>query len=206
VGNPTSLAEAVRETLARLSGGEELRGVLAQVCDVISSASGCESVGIRWRAGEEYPYYVTRGFGRDFVVIEGPLCARDSAGLLVRLRDGTPQLACMCGAVIQGRVDRELPYITPAGSFWTNCTSDLLRDSPPSGDGIYTRNYCNVVGYESVALIPLRAEGRTLGIVQLNSRTPGKFTEEKLAQYERAAEAIAAAVYPHLKDDAAEAP
>ena len=206
MGDLTSFAEAVRETLGRLSEGEDLRAVLAQVCDVVSSASGCESVGIRWRAGEEYPYYVTRGFGRDFVVIEGPLCARDSAGLLMRLRDGAPQLACMCGAVIQGRVDRELPYITPRGSFWTNGTSDLLHNSPPSNDGFYTRNYCNAVGYESVALIPLRAEGRTLGILQLNSRTPGKFTEEKLTHYEQAADEIAAAVFPHLKEDAAGAP
>lgn len=206
MGDPKNCVEAVREELGQLPEGEDLRDALTRVCDLISSASGCESVGIRWHAGEEYPYYVTRGFGRDFLVIEGPLCARDAAGLLVRLRDGTPQLACMCGAVIQGRVDRELPYISPRGSFWTNGTSDLLQTSPPTGDGFYSRNYCNAVGYESVALIPLRAQGQTLGILQLNSRTPGRFTEAELSQYEEAAEEIAAALVLRLKDDAAAAP
>jgi hypothetical protein len=67
------LRSRVRETLAGLSEGGEARETLEQVLDVVREASGCESVGIRWRAGEDYPYFVTRGFGRDFVVREGPV-------------------------------------------------------------------------------------------------------------------------------------
>ena len=188
------LRSRVRETLAGLSEGGEARETLEQVLDVVSEASGCESVGIRWKAGEDYPYFVTRGFGRDFVVREGPLCGRSAAGLILRHPDGSAQLACMCGAVAQGRTDPHLRIFTEGGSFWTNGTTELLRDSPPSADmGIRTRNYCNEVGYESVALIPLKGSEEILGLLQLNSQTPGRFTVEKIEEYEAVAREIATA-------------
>jgi len=187
------LITRVRQVLGRLQEGSDTQETLQALLVVLSEVSGCESVGIRWRADEDYPYYVTRGFGIDFVVREGPLCARDSAGLILRFRDGTTQLACVCGAVIQGRTDPSLPYFTKAGSFWTNGTTALLRDSPPSAAGIETRNYCNEVGYESVALVPLRAKGETYGLLQLNSRMPGRFTREQMAWYEQVAAEIALA-------------
>jgi hypothetical protein len=189
------LSVRVEELLAQLEAGGEIRCVLEAAIDAISEASGCESVGIRWKAGEDYPYYVTRGFGRDFVIREGPLCERDAAGLILRHPDGTPQLACMCGAVAQGRTDARLPIFTPGGSFWTNGTTQLLREAPPADTaGVRSRNYCNEVGYESVALIPLRAGEQTYGLLQLNSRTPGRFTEERISRYEDVARKIAEAV------------
>ena len=183
--------ERAERLLERLGEGAEPEEVLTEVLEAVSEASGCESVGIRWRAGEDYPYYLTRGFGREFVVREGPLCDRDSAGMILRHPDGTPQLACMCGAVVQGRVDPNWPFITHGGSFWTNGTSELLRETPPQATvGIRTRNYCNDVGYESVALIPLRAGGEIWGVLQLNSRTPGRFTVEQIERYEKLGERI----------------
>lgn len=189
-----ALSARVEELLAQLDGDADTRAVLERVIDEISAASGCESVGIRWKAGDDYPYYVTRGFGRDFIIREGPLCERNAAGLILRHPDGTPQLACMCGAVVQGRTDPRLPIFTPGGSFWTNGTTQLLREAPPAKTmGTRTRNYCNEVGYESVALIPLRLGDRACGLLQLNSRTPGRFTEQQISEYERLAQRIAEA-------------
>lgn len=196
--NEESLTARVREVLSALAEGADLKETLDKAFEVISDATGCESVGIRWRAGEDYPYLLTRGFGRDFVVREGPLCDRDSAGMILRHSDGTAQLACMCGAIIRGRTDPAQPFFTERGSFWTNGTTALLRESPP-GDaiGMKTRNYCNEVGYESVALIPLRAGDDTFGLLQLNSRTPGRFTRERIEEYERLANVIAEALAKH---------
>jgi len=172
------LRRRVRETLAGLSEGGGARETLQQVLDLVSEASGCD--------------FVTRGFGRDFVVREGPLCERSAAGLILRHPNGAAQLACMCGAVVQGRTNPGLPIFTPGGSFWTNGTTELLREAPPGESvGIRPRNYCNEVGYESVALIPLRASEGILGLLQLNSRTPGRFTAEKMEEYEAVAREIA---------------
>jgi hypothetical protein len=186
------LAERIREVLSPLSRGADLAETLDEAFALTPDVSGCESVGIRWKAGEDYPYLLTRGSGRDFVAVNGPLCTRDAAGLVLRRPDGRPQLACMCGAVIEGRTDASAPFFTEGGSFWTNGTTGLLRDAPPSSSvGIQSRNYCNAAGYESVALIPLRAGDECYGLLQLNSRTPDRFTKERVAEYERVAETIA---------------
>jgi len=219
MGEISSLLERLQTALGKLRAGDDPLPCLDEALAAISEDSGCESVGIRWRAGEDYPYYATRGFGREFVIVEGPLCVRDSAGLTLRHPDGTPQLACLCGAVILGRTDPALPWFTGTGSFWTNTTGQLVVDeafsplgsaraggrlgeagpehrrrveTPPSTANI--RNYCNAQGYESVALIPLRAGGETLGLLQLNSRRPGRFTGEQIARYEVVAREIAAAL------------
>lgn len=189
------LAERVDELLGRVQRESDAQPILEQIIGLIAEASECESVGIRWKAGEDYPYFVTRGFGRDFVVREGPLCERDAAGLILRHSDGSAQLACMCGAVVGGTVNPKLPIFTAGGSFWTNGTTEM-RQRGQAGEplGVNVRYYCNEVGYESVALIPLRAGDRTMGLLQLNSRTPGCFTAQLIEDYETMARRIGEAV------------
>ena len=190
-----SLASRLQHLLSRLQAGANLQLLLSEMVDVVSEHTRCESVGIRWKASDDYPYLVTRGFGRDFVVREGPLCSRDAAGIILRHPDGTPRLACMCGAVVQGRTDRALPFFTEGGSFYTNGTTELLATAPPSAlSDIPTRNYCNHAGYESVALVPLRVGDEVCGLLQLNSRTPGRFTPQSIAMYEKLARDIATAL------------
>lgn len=48
-----------------------------------------------------------------------------------------------------------------------------------------TRNRCNSVGYESVALIPLRSANETFGLIQLNDHREGRFTPELMGMYRR---------------------
>jgi hypothetical protein len=195
LGGCEQLREQVRAILSGVASRTDPHAALAEALDAISQASGCESVGIRWKAGEDYPYHVTRGFGRDFVVIEGPLCERDTAGLVLRYPDGTPQYACLCGAVVTGRADPRLPFFTEGGSFWTTGTTVLLKATPAEAvKALKMRNYCNAVGYESVALIPMRARGTIWGLLQLNSREPGRFTKKQIEAYEVVASEIAEAV------------
>jgi len=88
MGSYEQLASRVRGLLARIGEGADVHETLEEVLAAVGEASGCESVGIRWKAGEDYPYLLTRGFGREFVVVEGPLCVRDAAGLILRHRRG----------------------------------------------------------------------------------------------------------------------
>jgi len=153
--------------------------------------------------GEDYPYYVTRGFGPDFVRQEGWLCDRDAGGQILRHPDGRPRLACLCGAVVEGKPDRTQPCFTEGGSFWTNDMTELLRSTPPSAAGIGMRDSCHRQGYQSVGLVPLRAQGETYGLIHLNSRASERFTAEQIASYEGlAAEVAAAAATPIEKQRA----
>ncbi len=163
--------------------------------------SGCEALGIRLKEGDDYPYYEARGFPQEFVQLENQLCIRDSSGAVVRDSAGYPLCACMCGNVICGRFDPSQPFFTARGSFWTNCTAELLASTTETERQARTRNRCNGEGYESVALIALTVGEDRLGLLQLNDRRKGRFTAEGIALWERLAGYLAVALAKTLAQE-----
>ena len=168
-----------------------LHDFMSDVTQLMRDWSGCEAVGIRLQVGEDFPYFETRGFPSEFVQAENALCEVGPDGELVRDPQGNPVLECMCGNVIRGRFDPSLPFFTATGSFWTNSTSDLLASTTEEDRQARTRNRCHGEGYESVALIPLRYGGETLGLIQFNDTRRDRFDEAGIALFERLAANLA---------------
>jgi PAS domain S-box-containing protein len=164
--------------------------------------TGCAAVGVRLRDGDDFPYYETRGFPDEFVQAENRLCAIDQAGELLRDGAGHPILDCMCGNVLCGRFDPSRPFFTARGSFWSSCTTELLASTTDADRRAKTRNRCNGEGYESVALIPLRAQGETFGLFQFNDSRSGRFTAEKIALLEELVTYVAIALAKLKTDEA----
>jgi PAS domain S-box-containing protein len=182
-------------TLMRLLNSDNnTRDLIGTVTDFLQEWSGFEAVGVRLKDGDDYPYYETRGFTKEFVELENTLCARDLDGQLIRDGIGNPVLECMCGNILCGRFDPKLPFFTEKGSFWSNCTTDLLASTTEAERQSRTRNRCNGEGYESVGLIPLRFAGTTYGLLQLNDHRKGRFNPKLLDLVERLADSIATAL------------
>jgi PAS domain S-box-containing protein len=156
--------------------------------------SGCDAVGIRMKNGDDYPYFEARGFPKEFVQAESQLCTLDDAGQVMLDLAGKPLIECMCGDVINGRLDSDKPFFTKGGSFWTNSTTEFLPGSSEAEQQACARNRCNGEGYESVALMPLQAGAEQLGLLQLNDRRKGMFTVEAIALWERLAGYLAVAL------------
>ena len=151
-------------------------------------------MGVRLKEGDDYPYYEVRGLPEEFVLVENSLCGRDSAGAVVRNSTGEPLIECMCGNVICGRFDPSKPFFTAHGSFWTNCTTELLASTSEADRQGRTPNRCNGEGYESVALMPLCVGEQRLGLLQLNDRRKGMFSPAVIALWERLAGHLAVAL------------
>ena len=167
--------------LALLSSGKPSERMITDIVLIVQEATGIESVGLRLAQEPDFPYYFTRGFAQDFVEKEMHLCSRDQLGELIRDSDGNPVLECMCGNVICGRTDPSYPFFTEGGSFWSNCTTELLASTSEEERQSKTRNYCNGQGYESVALIPVKASGKNFGLLQLNDHRKDMFTKELIS-------------------------
>ena len=156
--------------------------------------SGCEAVGIRLQVGEDYPYYESRGFPEEFLQLEDFLCEYDKHGNPVSDSKGNPIIECMCGNIICGRFNPSHPFFTNNGSFWTNSTTNLLASTTEEDWQNRTRNRCNGMGYESVALIPLRSGVKNLGLLQLNDKRKNIFSSELISIWERLAGYLAVAL------------
>jgi two-component system cell cycle sensor histidine kinase/response regulator CckA len=190
------------EVLNLLNHWESTTNTIREILLLFEEKMGFEAVGIRLREGDDFPYFETNGFSEDFVQAERHLCAYDKEGKIVRDGKGNPVLECMCGNILCGRTDAELPFFTAGGSFWTNSTTDLLASTTEKDRQLRTRNRCNGEGYESVALIPLRSGDEIIGLLQLNDRRRNQFTLEIIHFFEGVGASIGIALSRKLAEDA----
>jgi hypothetical protein len=188
--------------LARINDPANAERVIGDVVRLVKEASGLEAVGIRLRDGDDYPYVETSGFPDHFVELERSLCVRDKEGAVACDERGRPRLECMCGNILRGRIDPAVPFFTRGGSFWSNCTTELLASTTDEERQAATRNRCNGMGYESVALIPLRARTEIIGLLQLNDKRRDRFTIEMIEWFEGLGTLLGIALGRRLAEDA----
>jgi PAS domain S-box-containing protein len=186
--------KTIMDLLQIINSGGDMHDFMKTIIVFLKSWSGCGAVGIRLKEGDDYPYFETDGFPEEFVKLENSLCAYDIEGQMLRDEIGNPVIECMCGNVICGRFDPSKFFFTENGSFWSNCTTDLLRSTTDGDRQARTRNRCNGMGYESVALIPLRVGDKTFGLIQLNDKRKGMFTEDLINLFEHLGNNIAVAL------------
>jgi len=154
------------------------KDIARQLAVLAQLLSGCEAVAVRLKSGPGYSYAANLGFSEHFVALEDELCTMDEDGRLVRDEHRKPVLACLCGRVLSGQVDRNQTFFTDRGSFVTASTSALLSSHLEPECLGPTRNRCNIAGYETVGLFPIRRDGLTYGLIQCNDPRPGLLTTE----------------------------
>jgi PAS domain S-box-containing protein len=180
--------------LERLNKSGEFRELIRDILLLIKTYTRFDAVGIRIRDGTDYPYYVTEGFSSGFIKTENELCTMDESGSLILDKNGNPFLECMCGNIIMGKTDSKFPYFTKEGSFWTNSTTKLLADTNERERLALTRKRCNIDGYESVALIPLRSDDEIVGLLQLNDKRENLLSSDIIKILQGFAASIATAI------------
>ena len=168
--------EMGREVLQILNEPGSIEGSLQRVLAVVKTRTGLDAVGIRLQDGDDFPYVAQEGFSKDFLMSENSLIERNAKGGVCRDQEGNVLLGCTCGLVIAEKTDPTKEFFTPGGSFWTNDSRPLL-DIPSSEDPrLHPRNHCIHQGYSSFALVPIRNQNRSVGLLQLNDRRKNCFT------------------------------
>jgi len=98
--------------------------------------------------------------------------------------EGKIKLECTCGLVLLGDSGPENSILTPHGTFWTNDSLPLL-DLPPDEDPrLRPRNQCMAYGYRTMALVPIREAGETVGLLHLNDKQQGRLTDALVERLE----------------------
>ncbi len=172
-----------------LNQSSQLEKILANILIHIKKLTNIEAMSIRLHKDGDFPYYVYDGFNQEFILQENSLCSKDeNNNNLLEPNTNQTQLECMCGNVIRGRTDPKQPFFSINGSFWSNHISKLLANTTEKERQSKTRNHCNSCGYESVALIPIRANEICLGLLQLDDHRKNLFTPELIELLEKIGE------------------
>ena len=180
--------------LEKLNKETTFQIIMKEIITLIKEYTRFNSIGIRLKEGDDFPYYITEGFSNEFVEAEKYLCNRDSKGEIILDSKGNAYLECMCGNVLCKRTDPLLPFFTKKGSFWTNSTTELLASASKEDLQVRTRNRCNAEAYETVALIPLYSGNDIIGLLQLNDFSKDRLTPDKINFFEEFAGSIAIAI------------
>ena len=190
---------AAKEICSELNNFIDLKSTLRIIIKKIQQISDIEAVSIRLKDDEDYPYFVYNGFNDDFIIHESSLCEKDSTDNILLEEDGkTPLFECICGIILRGNTDSSQPFFTENGSFFSNNTTKLLSETTEEDRQGRTRNYFNSAGYESVGLIPIKARGEYVGLIQLNDYRTGMFSEELISFMEMIGEQVGLAVQNSL--------
>ncbi|MDR3557400.1 MAG: histidine kinase dimerization/phosphoacceptor domain -containing protein [Syntrophobacteraceae bacterium] len=187
---PVETAKILVEVFRLVKTGATTAELLREAVTLLADYTGFDAIGLRLREGDDYPYFQTRGMSAEFVWMENSLCPRRHAALT---EPGGNEddlfLECVCGAVIEGRVDHSMPYISEYGSFWSNSNTRLLEKFPELRESI--RGNCVRAGYDSSALIPLKLGEETFGLLQFEDKREGVIPGELLSILESIAVGLA---------------
>ena len=145
--------EASHRLLEIANRYSEMIPLLREFVKEAKSFTGCSAVGIRILDDEgNIPFEAYEGFDERFHKLESPLPVKSDL--------------CMCVNVIEGTTNPELPFYTEGGSFYMNGTTRSLAAIPEEEKGSI-RNVCNEMGFESMALIPIRMADHIQGVIHL---------------------------------------
>lgn len=176
-----TLSQTILEKLAQK---KEFKEIIEEVLVFIQNQLRIDSIGIRLKNSEDFPYIVSKGFDQQFLLTESSLLEKDISDSSCYEKDGKLSLECTCGLVLTGKTDPKNPLFTPYGSFVTNDSFPML-DIPESDDPRYNpRNNCIHAGFASILLVPIKVENATLGLLQLNAYRKNAFSQFALESIE----------------------
>jgi PAS domain S-box-containing protein len=182
--------------LRALSEKQSELDAILEILRAIVDETGVANAGIRLKDGDDYPYIVYHGFNKEFIELENTLCVKGTSGSFVTDDEGVPALVCLCGRVIGGRTDPEQSFFTRGGSFFTPRLQTLANTVNPALLGPL-RGRCIVEHYETHALIPLRREQDTIGLIHLTDPRKDYFTPDDIEYFEKLGVSVGIAISCH---------
>jgi PAS domain S-box-containing protein len=183
------------EILERLNKAGPGRELIKDILSSIKEFTEFEAVAIRLTENNDYPYFEAKGFPGEFIESENYLCPSGSDS------EGTKFLECVCGNVISGRIETNLPYFTEGGSFWANSIKDQEDYTENADQKTNFRSRCATDGYNSVALIPLRSDNEIIGLLQLNDTRSDRISKDMVEFFEKLGASIGIAFKRMQSDD-----
>ena len=134
------------DILGLLNEPREFNEIIRDVLDAVKTVTGADAVGIRLKAGDDFPYYIQSGFSNGFLLKENTLVEDDQDGRICRDANGNVRLECTCGLVVSGKFDPSNPLFTPAALAGRIIL--FLFELPETEDPRYhPRNTCIHEGY-----------------------------------------------------------
>lgn len=178
-----SLSEVFIDNLEIINKKFSGKRAVLKMLEAIKFDFGIEAAAVRIYDNGGYPFFSLSGYTEPFyeIVQKHCLCIRGES----LTDDGNkPVFDCMCGDIIAGMTDPSLPCFTKKGSFWTNNIQETLCHIDKNNRYERMSNIYSIFGYKSAAIIPLICGEELIGLLHLNDKRAGIFSQEKIETLE----------------------
>ncbi len=160
----------------------DLKTTLDDILEILKKASGCRHLAIRLIDSKgNIPIYASLGLDKEFLESEHWITMKD----------------CLCGYVARGKVDSTLPFISEYGSFFANSmgtVTEEIRGRHPQIAQKTLRDVCYKMGYNSVAIIPIKVKRKVIAELYLSDEKENLFPLKKVQFLEKIGAQIGIAI------------
>ena len=114
-----------------------------------------------------------------------------------RTSDGKSVVKPCFGRMVSRYDGKPSRYMTVKGSFWTGDADEVLAEIGSNDKSQQETQAGQRANYKSLALIPIAASGRIIGMLQMKCSRRNCFTVEEIEFYERVGDILGAAILSH---------
>ncbi|HPS57816.1 MAG TPA: histidine kinase dimerization/phosphoacceptor domain -containing protein [Spirochaetota bacterium] len=159
----------------------------------VHSHTGIEALALRFSLFNDFPYITSAGFSEDFIESERYLSSIN-LGTAAEQGPSNHRYECICGIILEGAQECGLSCFSEKGSFRVNSGDDHDMLALVDSGSRKFRCRCIAEGYNSIALIPVRAGNETVGLLQLCDTRKGIMTNDLLNFFESCCEILGLAL------------
>ena len=188
------------EVLGILNNPQALPDVAQGILTAIKRETGFDAVNLRLRQDGDFQYRGADGFSKSFLQAENSLAVRVPDEGICLDENGKVRLECACGLVFPGQADLDNPLRVLGESVWTNDAQLFPRVQDNPNQRLNSCNRCIQEGFQSVALIPVRARQEIIGLFQVNDRRKNCFDLEMIRFFEGIAASFGIALQRQRKE------
>lgn len=177
---PTAIMEILTELLRQEAAFSQVDVLIERLQRWV----GCRCIGMRLFAADGFLAYSSYlGFSQEFWVAENILSVDEDSCACTRVATQQPE-------------PQDLPMITAHGSFHCNQLPEFI-ETLAEGELSRYRCRCVAVGFRSLAVIPVHAYGRVIGVLHLADERADQISPAVVRQLEQLTEVIGAIVARH---------
>jgi PAS domain S-box-containing protein len=166
---------------------------IEELLRMVLDESKIEFGGIRLRDGDDYPIVVYHGHTLEFIKQERRLLGSDACAESRAIEDPKQALNCLCGAVLRGDRSVAPALFTPGGSFLAGRFPGQVTEIDQTCLAMF-RGRCVTAGFQTLALIPVRHAGETIGLFHLSDTRPDQLRTDDVAFFEQLGSSIGVAL------------
>jgi PAS domain S-box-containing protein len=182
-----SALQLSRELLERVNQHDDVAALFDATLGCVRQWTGCQAVGIRLTEPDgTLPFCAAVGYPTELLAVENRRSLHRDQG-------------CRCVDVMRQALEAHGDEVTPGGSL-VRLVGDGTGEPPALGEprrdaaGRETCQTCQRYGYQTVAVIPILAGTRTLGVLHVADPAAGRLQRPMLRALESTVSALGAAI------------